>query len=126
MLVNPISASASTPVDAGARVVPAVNPLTRVAATDGDAARQRQETDASGPNQADRDAVQKAAESLNEHMLLRRAELHFHVDEESRRLVVTVTDSRDGTVIRQVPSEEALRLAQALQNETPQLFKQTA
>jgi flagellar protein FlaG len=58
--------------------------------------------------------------------LLRRAELHFHVDEESRRLVVTVTDSRDGTVIRQVPSEEALRLAQALQNETPQLFKQTA
>ncbi len=126
MLVQPLSASASTPVDAGARVVPAVNPLTPIAATDADTARQRQETDAPESSPSERDAVFKAAESLNEHMLLRRAELHFHVDEESRRLVVTVTDSRDGTVIRQVPSEEALRLAQALQNETPQLFKQTA
>lgn len=42
-------------------------------------------------------------------------DLSFRVDEESGRVVVSVTDRRDGTVLRQIPSEEALRIAIHLQ-----------
>jgi flagellar protein FlaG len=129
MLVNPIAASVSTPVDAGARVVAPVNASRRVGAVDdGNAQQQRQETGAKEPSAADREALQAAADQLNEHYMLRKAELHFHVDEDSHRLVVTILDARDGTLIRQLPSEEALRLAQALQQEleAPALLKQTA
>ncbi|WP_299694861.1 flagellar protein FlaG [Hydrocarboniphaga sp.] len=106
-----------------------VNAANRVAAIDdGSAQKQRQETDVKKPSTAERKALQAAADQLNEHYMLRHAELHFHVDEESKRLVVTILDARDGTLIRQLPSEEALRLARALQNEneTPALLKQIA
>lgn len=132
MLVNPIAAPASTPVDAGARVVAPVSALasaSRVgAADDATAQGHRQDSGAKDPPARDREALQAAADALNQHYMLRRAELHFHVDEESHRLVVTVLDARDGTLIRQLPSEEALRLAQALQREleAPALLKQTA
>lgn len=42
-------------------------------------------------------------------------DLSFRVDAESDRVVVSVTDRRDGTVLRQIPSEEALRIASHLQ-----------
>jgi flagellar protein FlaG len=127
MLVNSIAASTSTPVDAGARVVAPVAATHRVGAVDDGATPQtRQDSGAGEPSKAEREALQKAADQLNEHYVLPRAELHFHVDEDSKRLVVTVLDARDGTLIRQLPSEEALRLAQALHSEEPQLLKQTA
>jgi flagellar protein FlaG len=40
--------------------------------------------------------------------------LQFSVDSASGRTVVSVRDMATGDVIRQIPSEEALRLAQAL------------
>ncbi|WP_428312317.1 flagellar protein FlaG [Hydrocarboniphaga sp.] len=129
MLVNPIAAPASTPVDAGARVVAPVAATHKVGAIDdGSAQQQRQESGAREPSAADRETLQAAADTLNEHYMLRKAELHFHVDDESHRLVVTILDARDGTLIRQLPSEEALRLAQALQHELkePALLRQTA
>lgn len=129
MLVNPIAASVSTPVEAGARVVSKVAATHKVSAVNDETTQQRRESDAKEtPPAAERKALQDAADKLNEHFTLPRSELHFHVDEDSKRLVVTVLDARDGTVIRQLPSEEALRLAQALQHdsESPALLKQIA
>jgi flagellar protein FlaG len=40
--------------------------------------------------------------------------LQFSIDSDSGRTVVSVKDMATGDVIRQIPSEEALRLAQAL------------
>jgi flagellar protein FlaG len=45
--------------------------------------------------------------------------LEFQVDEQSGRTVVTVKDRNTGEVIRQIPSEEILRLARNLSGTTP-------
>ncbi len=42
-------------------------------------------------------------------------QLQFRVDDELGQIVVSVIDPGDGTVLRQVPSEVALRIAQQLQ-----------
>lgn len=42
------------------------------------------------------------------------AEIDFQVDEDSGRVIVRIVDRHDGTVLRQMPSEEALRIAEAL------------
>ena len=41
--------------------------------------------------------------------------LAFSVDEDTNRSIVTVRDSESGDVIRQIPSEEVLRLAERIQ-----------
>ncbi|MGQ0619457.1 MAG: flagellar protein FlaG [Panacagrimonas sp.] len=56
------------------------------------------------------DAVRK----LSDFIAQTDAELSFRIDEESGRVVVSLIDSRDGTVLRQMPSEEALRIARSL------------
>ncbi|HEY0973293.1 MAG TPA: flagellar protein FlaG [Solimonas sp.] len=43
------------------------------------------------------------------------AALDFRIDEDSQRLVVSVVDRGSGEVLRQIPSEEALRIARHLQ-----------
>jgi flagellar protein FlaG len=40
--------------------------------------------------------------------------LQFRVDDASGRMVVSVTDAETGEVIRQVPGEEALRMAERI------------
>lgn len=129
MLIHPTAAPASTSVDAGARVVvPALAPHRIKAPGDEAPPQQRQESAAGEPAAAEREALQAAVDRLNEHYRLQGAELHFQVDRERKRLVVTVLDARDGTLIRQLSSEQALGLAQALQNgcEMPALLQQTA
>lgn len=59
-------------------------------------------------------AAEAAAAALQRHADGAKAELSFRVDEELGRVVVTVLDRRDGTVLRQIPSEEALRIARRL------------
>jgi len=41
--------------------------------------------------------------------------LQFRVDDASGRMVVSVTDAETGEVIRQVPGEEALRMAERIE-----------
>ncbi len=42
--------------------------------------------------------------------------LTFTIDEETKKSVVTVKDSASGDVIRQIPSEEVLKLAERIQS----------
>jgi flagellar protein FlaG len=42
--------------------------------------------------------------------------LAFSIDDETKRSVVTVKDSESGDVIRQIPSEEVLALAERIQD----------
>lgn len=56
------------------------------------------------------DAVQK----LGEFVSSIRSEISFSIDEASGTRVVKVLDSQSKEVIRQIPSEEAIQLAQAL------------
>ena len=58
--------------------------------------------------------VKRAARQLETFMQSMNRYLEFRVDEDSGRTVVTVKDRTTGDTIRQIPSEEVLRLAQNL------------
>ena len=60
------------------------------------------------------EAMKSAAEQIDSYLRSIGRALDFSVDESTGRTVVTVRDSATGETIRQIPSEEALRLAQAL------------
>lgn len=59
--------------------------------------------------------ISDAIESIQSFVESNQRNLSFSVDEDSQRSVVSVTDASSGDVIRQIPSEEVLELAQRLQ-----------
>jgi flagellar protein FlaG len=60
--------------------------------------------------------IENAVSKLNEFVQSNSRQLVFSVDEGSNRQVVKVTDSESGKIIRQIPSEEVLRLSERLQD----------
>ncbi|MGQ0501671.1 MAG: flagellar protein FlaG [Panacagrimonas sp.] len=66
-------------------------------------------------------SLEFAVSELNEHFS-RRSELLFRVDEESGRLLVSVVDAQSGELLRQMPSEEALRIARMLDDHGARLI----
>lgn len=73
-----------------------------------------------------REELQQAVASVESFTQSIRRDLKFSMDDESGKVVVKVTDSKTGEVIRQMPSEEALRLAQRLEEARSLLFKAEA
>lgn len=67
-----------------------------------------------GTGAPDAASLKQAVAALNQHYGAAGTDLHFTVDDASGQLVVAVVDAKDGTVLRQIPSEEALHIAQAL------------
>jgi len=64
--------------------------------------------------QARRIAVQRAAEQIDRKLAESFSDLRISIDDSLNRAVVRVVDSNSGELIRQVPSEEALRIAKRL------------
>nr|WP_252736166.1 flagellar protein FlaG [Aestuariibacter sp. A3R04] len=62
------------------------------------------------------DDVEVAAREVEAFLQVQNRNLAFSVDEETKRSVVTVKDSESGDVIRQIPSDEVLRLAERIKN----------
>ena len=60
--------------------------------------------------------IETAAAQLSEFVQTNNRQLNFSVDEGSNKQVVKVTDSQSGDVIRQIPSEEILKLSERLQD----------
>jgi flagellar protein FlaG len=58
--------------------------------------------------------VKQAARQLETFMESMNRYLEFRVDQDSGRTIVTVKDKSTGEVVRQIPSEEVLRLAHNL------------
>jgi flagellar protein FlaG len=63
------------------------------------------------------DALKAAAQQIESYLKSTGRELRFRVDEQTGRTVVTVRDSATGEVVRQIPNDEALRLARSLGNQ---------
>jgi flagellar protein FlaG len=61
-----------------------------------------------------RDEVAHAVRNFNEFFQMVRRTVQFSVDEESGRTIVQVKDAETDELIRQIPSEEILRLAKHL------------
>lgn len=64
--------------------------------------------------QAQRIAVQKAAEQIDRKLAESFSDLRIRIDDTLKYPVVRVVDSNSGELIRQVPSEETVRIAKRL------------
>ena len=58
--------------------------------------------------------MRAVAKQIEAYLKANGRELQFSVDHDTGRTVITVRDSSTGEVIRQMPSAEALRIAQVL------------
>jgi len=59
--------------------------------------------------------LERAMRKLNESMAAAQRNLSFRVDKRSGRTVITVVDASTHEVIRQIPSDEVLAVAEALE-----------
>lgn len=75
------------------------------------------QSQADSERQGAMEAMKSAAAQIETYLRSIGRALEFSVDDTTGRTVVTVRDSATGETIRQIPSEEALRLAQALGNQ---------
>lgn len=71
------------------------------------------------PGTADGDAewLGRSVTRINEHVQSISRELHFSIDPETGYQVVKVLDTQSGEVIRQMPSDQVLALAETLTTE---------
>ncbi|TBV07940.1 flagellar protein FlaG [Phytopseudomonas dryadis] len=103
--------------------VPAQEPVVARIATIEDKPRP---VPAAAPADVSREPVEQAVTSIQNFMQTIRRDLNFSLDDSTGRMVIKVTDSTSGDVIRQLPSEEALRLAESLEEVRSLLFKAEA
>lgn len=66
------------------------------------------------------------AAALNQHAQELQTSLHFQVDGITGQLVISVIDTKDNQVLMQVPSEEALAVAQSIERLHPHLMRKSA
>lgn len=81
-----------------------------------------QATQQAAAQPVDRARVEQAAAVLQEFAQSVRRDINFRVDDGSGQLVVKVTDPQSGNLIRQIPSEEALQIAENLDAVRSKLF----
>jgi flagellar protein FlaG len=62
--------------------------------------------------------IEKVARQLESFLKRVSRSLEFHVDETSGRMVCSVRDAQTGDLIRQIPNEEVLRMAELAHDET--------
>lgn len=120
---------------------PALSPMqgtNRMAATEAAAGRVAQATGAVAPSssqavaaqpvvaEVSRSQVEDAVASIQEFVQSVKRDLNFAVDDGSGQVIVKVTDPSSGDLIRQIPSEEALQLAENLTEVRSLLFKAEA
>lgn len=64
------------------------------------------------PSEASREQIEGAVATIQDFVQSVQRSINFALDDSSGRVVVKVTDSGSGDVIRQIPSEEALQMAE--------------
>ena len=69
-----------------------------------------------------KDQVREAVSRINEYVQQTERKLEFQMDEDSGETIIRVYDKSSSELIRQIPSELALELAQKLNDEEPSLL----
>lgn len=59
--------------------------------------------------------MKRVVEELNQLFSNLHTDLRFSIEKDLGVIVVAVVDSRDGKVLRQIPSEDALRIARNIE-----------
>jgi flagellar protein FlaG len=83
-----------------------------------DAARQASAAKQEAPPPPAPHKIESVTRQIDSFLRSQNHQLQFRVDGGSGKLVVTVTDGETGEVIRQVPGEEALKMAQRIEDMT--------
>ncbi len=76
--------------------------------------------------EAENKELDKKIAQLNDYTQKINREIRFSVDEETDRTVIKVIDSETDEVIRQIPSEEILRIAESLEKFSGILLQEQA
>ncbi|MFJ2689773.1 flagellar protein FlaG [Pseudomonas sp. NPDC087336] len=71
---------------------------------------------------ADDRHLKQAVQQIEKFVQSIKRNLEFSIDEQSGKVIVKVIASDTGEVVRQIPSAEALRLAESLSNASHVLF----
>lgn len=79
-----------------------------------DAVNATNASEQSADNNVTDEQVSEAISNIQTFVESNQRNLNFSVDEDSRRSIVSVTDASSGDVIRQIPSEEVLQLAERI------------
>ncbi|WP_111496545.1 MULTISPECIES: flagellar protein FlaG [Marinobacter] len=69
--------------------------------------------------EAQKESLDKAVSQLNDFVQTVQRDLQFEVDNDSGKTIVRVVDQQTDEVIRQIPDDVALRLAENLQQDEP-------
>ena len=107
--VGPTPSAPSIPALAGQ------SPQRRDTAASGNAVPVAPASDPADPIAASAAEISRAVSQLNTYVQTINRELQFSVDEASGRTVIKVLDALSGQIIRQMPSEEALALANTVE-----------
>lgn len=76
--------------------------------------------------QVSREELQNSVDAMNEFVSKLNSALQFSIDKDTGKTVVKVVDTSTDQVIRQIPSEEALGIAKALDKLKGLLIQQQA
>lgn len=87
---------------------------------------QAEKPQSASPQVQGREPMEEAVSSIKAFAQSIQRNLNFALDDSTGRMVVKVTDGVSGEVIRQIPSEDALRLAESLEEVRSLLFKAEA
>lgn len=68
--------------------------------------------------QVSAEELQSVVKQLNDHVQMINRDLQFSVDEQSGHSVVRVVNAETKELVRQMPSEEALRISRYIQEQT--------
>ena len=74
------------------------------------------------PAMPTKEEVQEAVKEIQQNVGNNSTDLKFSVDEKSGRTIVSVIDSETRQVVRQIPSEEIMRMARAMDRMQGLLF----
>lgn len=113
--VTPLAASAPGAVPKAQEVVPPGRPPPR-----------DEEVREAEKSPADAEPLEEMVTKLNELVQDLHRELRFTVDDASGETVIKVVDSKTDEVVRQIPSEELMRLRQRLQDAAGVIFRDSA
>ena len=76
--------------------------------------------------QATREQIEQALSEVNQRMQSNGRNLAFSLDDKADRLVIKVTNAKTGEVVRQIPDETILRIAQSLEELKGALYDESA
>ncbi|KTC19237.1 flagellar biosynthesis protein FlaG [Pseudomonas marginalis ICMP 9505] len=90
--------------------------------------KDKSKVEATTPSQGEpaRADLEKAVTDMREFVQANQRQLDFSIDDSTHQVVVKVIATDSGEVIRQIPSETALKLAQNLASASHMLFDEQA